>query len=299
MVAAEFMPRRVGALRPYVERITGELVDAMVKKGPPVDVVDAFALPLPSLVICEILGVPYEDHDFFQGAAKKMLDVRSDPAEIEAAGTALAEYVAGLIDRKVADPGDDLITRLYQEQVATDAMTREELVRMVQFLLGAGHETTANTLALGVLTLILHPDHAAQVRAQPNQVRSFTEELLRYWTINHTGRRRVATVDLEVSGHIIRAGDGVIAALGVANRDESVFPDPDCFDARRRPNPHMGFGFGIHQCLGQHLARMEMDIAFSMIVERLPDLQLAQPLDELDFKHDLMLYGLFRLPVTW
>jgi cytochrome P450 len=299
MISADFMPRRIGVLRPEVERMARELVDVMLKQGPPVDVVDAFALPLPSLVICKLLGVPYEDHDFFQDSAKIANDSRSDPAEAADAGAAIAQYVAALIERKAVDPGDDLISHLCDEQVANGQMTPKELVAMVQLLLGAGHETTSNMLSLGVLTLILHPDQAADVRGQPDQVRSLTEELLRYWTINHFGRRRVATEDVEVGGQTIRAGEGVIVATDIANRDETMFDHPDRFEALRKPNPHMAFGFGIHQCVGQHLARMEMDVAFTTILERLPGLQLAVPFEELHFKNDLLVYGLFQLPVTW
>jgi cytochrome P450 len=168
-------------------------------------------------------------------------------------------------------------------------------------MLLAGHETTANMIALGTLALLEHPDQLDLLRStdDPALVASAVEELLRYLNITHNGRRRVATEDIEIAGEVIRAGEGIIMPNDIGNRDPSVFPDPDRLDLRRNPRRHVAFGFGVHQCLGQPLARMELQVVYGTLYRRIPTLRLAAPLEAVPFKHDGSVYGVYELPVTW
>jgi cytochrome P450 len=299
MLTRDFMPRRMELLRVDLEQIAEGLIDAMVAHGPPMDLVNAFALPLPSLVICRLLGVPYEDHDRFQGWSKTFVDTTLDGGTVGEAGRQLTDYLRELVALKEYTPGDDLLSRLLEEQVRAGALDKESLVDIARLMLTAGHETTANAIALGVVTLLQHPDQLGELRDDPALVRGAVDELLRYLTINHMGRRRVAVDEVAIGEQVIHAGEGVIAAADIANRDESVFADPDEFDIHRDAKQHVAFGFGIHQCLGQHLARLEMEVALAALLQRMPDLALAVPFEELSFKHDKIVYGVDALPVRW
>ncbi|GAA4497546.1 cytochrome P450 [Actinoallomurus oryzae] len=298
MLTSTFMIKRVEALRPRIQKIVDELIDTMLAGTPPADLVSAFALPVPSLVICELLGVPYADHDLFQRCSRTMVSTRSTAEEAVAAGDELKEYLVRLLDRKADEPADDLLSRLVVEQAET--MTRSQLADMAVLLLVAGHETTANMIALGTLTLLQHPDQLAELReGDPELIKSAVEELLRYLNIVHSGRRRVATEDVEVGGRLIKAGEGVIVATDAGNRDESAFPDPDVLDLHRDARHHVAFGYGIHQCLGQPLARVELQVVYGTLYRRVPTLRLAVPLEEVRFKHDMLVYGVHELPVSW
>jgi cytochrome P450 len=299
MLAGSFTPRRMELLRSDLEQIADSLIDAMVVQAPPVDLVPVFALPLPSLVICRLLGVPYENHDRFQGWSRTFVDTTRDFDSIAAAGRSLTDYLDELVSIKQETPGDDLLSRLLEEHVHSGALDKASLVDIARLMLTAGHETTANAIALGVVTLLRHPDQLRELREDPSLVRGAVEELLRYLTINHLGRRRVAIGNLVVGDQTIHAGDGVIAAADIANRDGSVFEHPDDFDVHRDARQHVAFGFGIHQCLGQHLARLELEVALAGLFSRLPDLALAVPFEELTFKHDKIVYGVDTLPVRW
>jgi cytochrome P450 len=301
MLTPNFTIKRIEALRPRVQQITDELIDEMLKAGGPVDLVQSLALPLPSLVICELLGVPYDDHELFQRCSKAIISTRSSVEESIAAGDELRDYLSNLVDRKAREPGDDLLSRLAADQLGSGALTRSEITDMAVLLLVAGHETTANMTALGTLTLLQHPDQLAEVRdsEDPALVAGAVEELLRYLNIVHSGRRRVAVEDVQVGDQLIRAGDGVIAANDAGNRDESAFPMPDVLDIHRPARHHIAFGFGIHQCLGQPLARVELQVVYRTLFRRIPALKLAIPLEEVKFKHDMLIYGVHELPVTW
>jgi cytochrome P450 len=300
MVTSAFMIKRIEAMRPGVREIVDDLIDAMLAGPKPVDLVQAFALPVPSLVICQLLGVPYDDHDFFQDNSKVLIN-RDVPAEERAAaGGRLFAYLDDLIGQKIERPGEDLLSGLV-ERIERGELTRSDAAQMGVLMLLAGHETTANMIALGTAALLEHPDQLALLREtdDPALVASAVEELLRYLHITHNGRRRVATEDIEIAGETIRAGEGVIMAGDIGNRDPSVFPDPDRLDLTRNPRQHVAFGFGVHQCLGQPLARMELQVVYSTLYRRIPTLALAAPLDEVPFKHDGAVYGVYRLPVTW
>jgi cytochrome P450 len=300
MVTAPFAIKRVQALRPRVQAIVDQLVDDMLAGPKPVDLVQAFALPTPSLVICELLGVPYSDHDFFQENSRAIINRETTPDERAASMKRLNDYLDDLVGRKLDSPGDDLLSRL-TEQVRSGELTRHDASGIGVLLLIAGHETTANMIALGTLALLQHSDQLALLRDtdDPKLVASAVEELLRYLTITHNGRRRVALDDIELDGETIRAGEGVIVPNDLGNRDPSVFTSPDELDITRDARQHVAFGFGVHQCLGQPLARMELQVVYSTLYRRIPTLQLATSLDKISFKNDGAVYGVYELPVTW
>jgi hypothetical protein len=301
MVTGPFAIKRVEALRPAVQRIVDGLIDDMLAGPKPADLVKAFALPVPSLVICEMLGVPYADHDFFQHNSKILVNRGSSPEAVREARGNLVDYLDELITGKLASPAKDLLSELAAEQVATGELTQRDLAVLGMFLLSAGHETTANMIALGTLALLEHPDQLADLRHSddPKLVAGSVEELLRYLNILHMGRRRVALADIEIGDQLIKAGDGVIMALDVGNRQDDVFADPDKLDIHRDARRHLAFGFGVHQCLGQPLARVELQVVYSTLYRRIPQLRLAVDLADVPFKHDGLVYGVYELPVTW
>jgi cytochrome P450 len=300
MVTAPFMIKKIRAMRPAVQQIVDDLIDDLLAGPNPTDLVTAFALPVPSLVICNLLGVPYDDHDFFQRNSKLIITRSSDRSDADQAMAALFGYLDDLIGRKLSDPGDDLLSGL-TERIHSGELTRAEAAQMGVLLLIAGHETTANMIALGTLALFEHPDQLALLRDDDDQqlVTSAVEELLRYLTITHNGRRRVALEDIVFDGQLIRAGDGIIFPTEVGNRDPDVFDDPDTLDLRRDARGHVAFGFGVHQCLGQPLARMELEVVYSTLYRRIPSLRRAAAIDAIPFKHDGSVYGVYQLPVTW
>ncbi|WP_055550678.1 cytochrome P450 [Streptomyces sp. NBRC 110028] len=300
MVTAPFAIKRIEAMRPAIQKITDDLIDAMLAGPTPADLVRSLALPLPSLVICTLLGVPYEDHEFFQEKSSLMINYRSSAEEVIAASDALTDYLDELIGVKLAEPADDMLSEL-ATRVRSGELTRRDAASMGFLLLVAGHETTANMIALGTLALLEHPDQLAVLREtdDPKVVAKAVEELLRYLTIVHNGRGRVALEDIEIGGETIRAGDGIIVYTSTGNRDAEVFPDPDRLDIGRDARRHMAFGFGVHQCLGQPLARMELQVVYGTLYRRIPTLRLATGVDQLPFKHDALVYGVYELPVTW
>ena len=301
MVLGEFTVRGTESLRPLVKTIVDDLLDGMERGPRPVDLVEAFALPLPSMVTCQMMGVPYADHDFFQSRSRDaMVDNTAGPEAALRASDELEEYLSGLMAAREAEPTDDLLGRLAQRYVRTGRLSREEAVATALLLLVAGHETTANMIAFGMLTLLQYPEQAAEVRdGDPSVVKSAVEELLRLLTVSHSGRRRVALEDIKIGGVTIRAGEGIIGAGDSANRDEAVFESPDELDIHRRTNHHFAFGFGVHQCLGQPLARLELQVAYPALLRRFPDLHAAVPLEQLRFRDKMAIYGVHALPVSW
>ncbi|MFI9838790.1 cytochrome P450 [Nonomuraea sp. NPDC051941] len=300
MATSAFTVKRVEAMRPATQEIADELIDRLLAGPKPADLVEAFALPLPSLVISNLLGVPYDDHEFFQANSRTIINRNSTAEERGQAQHRLAEYLDGLIGEKLAKPGDDLLSGLV-ERVKAGELSRQEAARMGVLMLFAGHETTANMITLGTLALLQDPDQLALLRESddPKLIASAVEELLRYLTITHGGLRRVALEDIEIAGQVIRAGEGIITVNETANRDPSVFPDPDRLDLQRNPRLHVTFGYGVHQCLGQPLARMELQVAYPALLRRIPTLTLTAELEQIPFKHDGFVYGAYELPVTW
>ncbi|MEV7542521.1 cytochrome P450 [Streptomyces sp. NPDC089915] len=300
MIARPFTPRRVGQLRPAIRQVVDDHIDALLAGPKPADFVSQFALPIPCIVICHVLGVPYEDHDFFQHAIRT-LTARDVPDEV--AGKAEGElyrYLARLIGRKLRDPGDDLLSQLAAERLATRQLNRHELVMLVLFLLVSGHETTASMIALGTLALLLHPDQIDVLKeADDRGAEAAVDELLRYLTTVQPGRRRVAVEDVEIAGQVVRAGEGLILPEEIGNRDERVFPAAAALDLRRDAGEHLAFGFGVHKCTGQPLARLELQVVFAALFRRIPTLALAVGVGDLPFMDDGLGYGLREMPVSW
>lgn len=300
-LAGEFTFKRIEALRPFVAGTVAQLLEAMVKQGPPLDFVENFALKLPSMVISKLLGVPYEEHEFFEECSRRRVALDVDPHVPVQAGKDMAAYCDRLLRQKERDPdaSDDLLSRLARDQILPGHLTHEEGVSLANQLVMAGHETTANMIALGTLSLILCPEELAKLQADPALTASAVEEMLRYHTIVHFSIARIAKEDVEIGGQRIARGEGLFVLITAANRDPGSFTDPDRFDVARKTRNHFAFSFGIHQCLGQALARLEMQEVFAVLFRRLSDLRLAVPFDALSFKHRNMVYGVHQLPVVW
>ncbi|MEV6013575.1 cytochrome P450 [Streptomyces sp. NPDC051976] len=296
----EFTSRRMQALKPRITQHIQNLLDAMEAKGGPVDLVTEFALPLPSLAISELLGVPYDDHEFFQDRTTAFVSNRSTPEQTVQAAQDLASFIGQLLEQKVAEPGDDMLSRMATNLLLNGKVPQDDVVQQARLMLVAGHETVAATLAMGVCALLTNPEQFALVRdADDETATKATEELLRYVSVVHKGRRRVAVEDIEIAGTLIPAGDGIILPIETANRDPRVFEDPDALDVTRDARAHLAFGSGPHQCLGASLARLELELAFPALLRRFPALKLDVPLDELRFRNDMAVYGVHNLPVTW
>lgn len=297
MMIPGFTLKRANALRPGIQRIVDERLDAMIAQGPVADLVSAFALPVPSMVICALLGVPYADHEFFEAQSRRLLR-GPRPEDSQDARNQLDAYLGGLIDRKQRDPGEGLLDDLVRDQLSEGALDRVELISLAVILLVAGHETTANMISLGTFTLLRHPERLAELRDDPGLLPDAVEELMRSLSIVD-GLMRRAVEDIELDGTTIRAGEGVLFSTAVINRDEDVYTAPDTLDWHRPTRHHVSFGFGIHQCLGQNLARAELEIALHSLFARLPTLRLAAPAEEIPFKPGDTIQGMLELPVTW
>ncbi|WP_037578045.1 cytochrome P450 [Phaeacidiphilus oryzae] len=306
LLRKNFLIRRAEALRPRIQALVDETLDAMLARTDrPVDLVDAFALPIPSTVLAWIMGVPSEDRPFFNRASEELLGGGDPdrPGAAEAASAArrrLHDYLGELVAAKgrLADPGDDILGQLVAA-VRAGTIPEEAVLNAGITLLVAGHETTANMTSLGVLTLLQHPEQRAELAARPELVPGAVEELLRYLGIVHLIIVRVAKEDIEIGGTTIPAGEAIIPLNLSGNRDGDHYPDPDRFDIHRAARDHLAFGFGVHQCLGAPLARIELQIIFETLLRRVPGLRLAMPESELPFKLHAPINGLFRLPVTW
>jgi len=298
-VLGEFTVRRMEALRPRIQEIVDERIDALLAGPKPGDLVETLSLPVPSLVICEMLGVPYADHDFFQTHTTKLIKRDTPPQERRAAVEAVREYMGDLIAGKEDNPPDDLLGRQIVKLREEGTYRRASLAATGFLLLVAGHETTANMISLGTVALLENPDQLAIIKNDPGKTLDAVEELLRYFTIAEFVTSRVATEDVEIGGQLIREGEGVLGLSYSGNRDEAAFDNPDELDLERGARHHVAFGFGPHQCLGQNLARMELQIVFDTLFRRIPELKLAAPVDQLPFKHDSSVFGLYCLPGPW
>ncbi|MFE1334201.1 cytochrome P450 [Streptomyces microflavus] len=297
MLIPSFSVKRIGALRPRIQETVDRLLDAMERQGPPAELVSAYALPVPSMVICALLGVPYADHEFFEECSQRLLR-GPGAADVNRARDELEEYLGALIDRKRTEPGEGLLGELIHRDQPDGPVGREELISFAVILLIAGHETTANMISLGTFTLLRHPEQLAALRAGETTTTVVVEELLRFLSIAE-GLQRLATEDMEVDGTTIRKGEGVVFSTSLINRDADVFPRAETLDWDRPARHHLAFGFGVHQCLGQNLARAELDIAMRTLFERLPNLRLAVPAQEIPHKPGDTIQGMLELPVAW
>ncbi|MGW0534015.1 cytochrome P450 [Streptomyces sp. NPDC003032] len=293
LLLGRFTVRRMRLLTERVEQVTAERLDAMERQGPTLDLVKAYAQPIPALLICELLGVPYADREFFQRNTATLMTQSAGEEELVAALNAGQEYLHKLVLAKRADPTDDLLSDLTSSDLSDD-----ELAGIGSFLLGAGLDTTANMIAYGTFALLSNPDQLAALRADPGMADTAVEELMRYLTIAQTGAR-TALEDVEVAGQLVSAGETVIVSMEAANRDPERFPDPDALDLRRKATGHLGFGYGIHQCLGQQLARVEMRVALPALLARFPALRLAVAPEDVPLRTGMNVFGVHELPVTW
>jgi len=302
-VITEFTVRRTKELRPRIQEIVDASIDDLLeagKDGAPVDLVEKVSLPVPSMVICELLGVPYADHDFFQDRTSRLISMNRSPEEGIQAFQDLGDYFVDLVGRKEKAPTDDLIGRLITSGRENGDYDAEELVGLSQLLLIAGHETTANMISLGTVALLDDPEQLRSLREDPDTLMpTAVEELLRFFTIADSVTSRTATADMEVGGVTIRAGEGIIASGLAANRDPNAYSDPDTLDITRNARNHVAFGYGVHQCLGQNLARMELDIVYRTLFDRVPTLTLAVEAESLPYKHEALVFGIREVPVTW
>ena len=292
----DFTARRIKALRPAIEaNVTARLAE--MARGPrPADIVTALALPVPTLAIGTLLGVPEATYPTFAGLTGALMAEQPEPATFDE----LLAFIRALVVDKCAEPTDDLLGRVAAEQVNTGAMTVHELVIVAMLLLFAGYETTANMIALGTLTLLRHPEQLARLRADPGLLPQAVDELLRYLSIAELATCRTALADIDLGGGVvIRAGEGVIPLGASANRDPAAFERADEFDIHRAERHHIAFGYGPHQCIGANLARLELEVVFEALLRDFPDLRLAVPVEDLRFKLDANLFGVHELPVTW
>jgi cytochrome P450 len=304
MLSKPFTFKRVEALRPTIQQITDESIDAMLAGPQPADVVAAIGLPVPSVVISQLLGVPYEDAEMFQHHANVGLARYATGEDTVKGAMTLHKYLAQLVETRMESPpkeSADAVSDL-AERVKAGELSVKEAAQLGTGLLIAGHETTSNMIGLGVLALLENPEQLAVLRdAEDSMVIANTvEELLRYLSIIQNGQRRVAVEDIHIAGEVIRAGEGIIIDLAPANWDAEAFTEPDrLYLHRSGADRNVAFGYGRHQCVGQQLARAELQIVFSTLFRRVPTLALAVPFEDVPFKHDRLAFGVYELPVRW
>jgi cytochrome P450 len=301
LINKAFSPRRIESLRPRILQISTSLLDAMVAAGPPGDLIAGFAQPLPITVICELLGVPYEDVPTFTAWTDVMLSfgTRAREAVIEARDK-LSAYLTRLIAAKRHEDGEDLLHSLTEAHEGQDRLTEEELLAFGYTLLGAGYHATAAEIVHAVLILLRHPHEMESLRKEPARLPAAAEELLRRSQAGGgLGALRIATEDVEIGGQLIRAGEAVLPSINAANCDGSVFAVPDGLDLERSPNPHLAFGYGIHHCVGAQLGRAELQIALGELLRRFPRLRLAAGEDTLEWSEGVAFRRPRELMVTW
>jgi cytochrome P450 len=293
-----FSGKRMQMLRPRIDAIVADLLDRMERLPRPADLHEALSFPLPVLVICELLGVPYADRQRFrlwsEGAANLL-----DQQKASTALRDLGAYMHGLIEQKRRAPAEDVLSDLIAARDERAELSEREIISYAAALLFAGHETTVTRIDFGTLLLCAHPQARQALRENTALTPGVVEEILRMAAPSSGGIPRYAHADVQIAGVTFRRGDAVLLALGAANYDDSAFPEPERFDEARRPNPHLTFGYGPRFCLGASLARVELEAVFSVLFHRFPTLRLAVPLEQLQLRHDLLTGGLAALPVTW
>lgn len=306
-VLGEFTARRMTALRPRIQQLVDDHIDIMLAADErPVDLVQALSLPVPSLVICELLGVPYADRDFFQSRTTALLRLPENSEALAETSQArqryfgeLQGYFSELIARKEAEPGDDLFSRVIAKQHEEGTVDYASLVSMAILLVIAGHETTANMISLGVAALLEHSQQLELIKADPSKTPMAVDEVLRYFAILAMTTSRVATEDVRIGGVTIKENEGVVVSTLSANWDPTAFENPSELNLERDARHHLSFGYGPHRCIGENLARLELQIVFDTLFSRIPNLRLAAPVSDISFKADSIVYGAYDLPVTW
>lgn len=301
MLTPEFTMRRLRKLVPRIETIVADCLDSMElaakETGEPVDLVDLFAVPIPSLVISELLGVPYPDRADFQRLSESRFDFLGDIEGCLSAVQDTLDYLSSLVAAQRRDPGDNLLGMLVREH--GDNISDEELTGLADGILIGGHETTASMLALGALHLMTNERHFAMVRDNDEDVAPVVDELLRYLTVVQVAFPRVALEDVEIAGHKIGAGELVLCSLAGANRDPALGESVEKVEPHRPLPSHVAFGYGLHRCVGAELGRMELRIAYPALLRRFPNLRLAVPFEDLTFRELSIVYGVEKLPVAW
>lgn len=302
LVTRAFTRRRVETLRPKVEQIVADLLDTVERQPRPVDVVRHLSLPMPVQVICDLLGVPVHDRELFQRWTGTLLsDLTLDQAKVMGAFTDMAQYLSGLIEEKRKDPGDDLLTALIAARDDEDRLSETEMVGLSVIILVGGFETTANQLSLSLLALLQYPEELARLRADMDLIVTAVDELMRFVQLagNGGGLIRVTTEPVTLSGVTIPAGEAVVPVPQSANRDATVFENPDQLDITRTTNPHLAFGSGVHHCLGAQLARLELQVALQALLTRFPNVRVAIPDSEVPFRQGSLVRTVEELPITW
>ncbi|MEU3183957.1 cytochrome P450 [Streptomyces sp. NPDC006923] len=299
MLLPEFTVRRVRAMRPVVQARVDELVDDMLAAQEPVNFVSVYANAVSTSVICELLGIPRENLEFFRDVTRISGSRHSTAEQVSEALGGLFGLIAGLVAKRQEEPGDDLISTLVADHLNTGEVTLNELLSTIGITINAGRETSTNMIALSTLLLLDRPDLKEELRADPSLMPAAVDEFLRVLSIADSIPLRVAAEDIELSGRKIPADDGVIGLLAGANHDPEQFDHPEQVDFHRPENHHVAFGYGVHQCIGQHLARLELEIALETLIRRVPTLRLAVDREQVAFKHDSATFGLEELMVTW
>jgi cytochrome P450 len=298
MVSKAFLMPRVRALRPRLETMVDEMLDQLQTKPQPTDLVAEFANRVPSRVIVELLALPLSDSGFFQNRLEVWHSLSSTPAESSQAKRELTDYLADAIALRRGNPGDDLMSELIVHQLDPGNLSLEQLLQILHVLLVGGYETTANMIALGTILLLSHPRQLAELKADPSLWPNAVEELLRYLSVAHQAAYRLALEDVPIPSGVVQEGAAIIAPVMAANRDPEVFENPGSLDIHRDSRAHLAFGFGVHQCLGQSLARVELQVVFPRLFERFPGLRLATGADDVPYKNS-MVYGAESVLVTW
>ena len=298
LLTPEFTMRRLRRLIPDIERIVADRLDALAGADRPAEFIEQFAMPVPSLVICALLDVPYPDRESFQRLSGSRFELFGGAGTGLDAITESLAFMAELVDTQRKAPGDGLLGMIIREH--GDEITDRELAGLADGVLIGGHETTASMLALGTIALLRNPELAAVMRSgDPEAVSDAVDELLRYLTVVQMAFPRFAKQDVEVGGQLIKAGDMVLCSLSAANRDPILGSEIESIDPHRDTSSHLAFGYGIHRCVGAELARMELRIAYPALLQRFPDLALAVPFEDLEFRPYSIVYGLESLPVTF
>jgi cytochrome P450 len=295
LLAGHFTAHRMNRLRPWIERIVGDCLDAMAQTTTPVDLIAGFALAVPLQSICELLGAPHSERDALKRNSTMLFSLEASARQGAAAMRELDDFFRDLVRHKRSNPADDLVSDLATGSDLTD----EEVAGAGVLLLTAGHETVASMLGLAVLAMLIEPGQLGCLTGSPESIDAAIEELLRYLSILHFGVARGAREDVELAGRLIRAGDAVTVALPAANHDPGRFDAPDELDLTRNAKGHVAFGHGVHQCVGQNLARLELRVALPALFRRFPALALAVPAGEVALTRHAATYGVHRLPVVF
>lgn len=300
-LAREFSAPRIAAMEPLIQEAIADLIARMKQAGPPANLFTDFALPLPMRVVCAHIGVPLEDQQQFDHWVNALLRRDGDADEAAKAGTEMVEYIYALIDARTDDPREDVISHVANGPLARGEITRQDAMSTCFILFLGGYESTAFSLSTGMLALLQNPDQLEKVRAglTDEGIGRMVEEIMRYTSVTEAGMCRFAREDIEIGGKVIKAGDGIIFHLPTANRDADVYEDPNTLDIERKGPRHVAFGWGVHQCVGQNLARAELKAAIPALVDAFPGIRLAVPEEELTFRENALVVGASTLPIAW